>query len=268
MTPGQAIQGSGEVRSADGTTIRWLEEGSGTPLVLVPGGLGGEDAFEPLVRLLGHSFRCVTIGRRGKGFSDDGASYSYQREYEDVLAAVDAVGPPRLLLGHSSGAVCALGAALLAGVDRLVLVEPPLPLSGPLVTTEDLAAINEALQRGDVEQAVLLGLRNGVRMPPAALAARRARPDWPELVTRGAGWLREFSELNRLPVGAERYRAIETPTLLVWGTATPVHHRQAVEALSGVMPNAEVVSFEGYGHDVATAAAEKFAPVLLHFLLG
>jgi pimeloyl-ACP methyl ester carboxylesterase len=256
------------VRSADGATIRWREEGAGPPLVLVPGGLGGEDAFDPLTQLIAPRLRCVTIGRRRKGFSDDGRSYSYEREYEDIVAALDAVGPPRLLFGHSSGAICALGAASLAGVDRLVLVEPPLPLTGPLVMPEDVEAIDELLDRGDVEEAVLLGLRRGVRMSPAALEARRKGPDWPATVTRGAAWLREFPELNRLPLGAEDYRAIEAPTLLVWGTATPIHHREAVEALAEAMPNARVVAFEGYGHDVATAAAEQFAPVLLDFLLS
>lgn len=259
---------NGEVRSVDGTTIRWREEGEGPPLVLVPGGLGGEDAFAPLTRLLGRRLRCVTIGRRRKGFSNDGPSYSYEREYEDVLAALDAVGPPRLLFGHSSGAICALGAASLAGVHRLVLVEPPLPLTGPLVMPEDIAEIDELLDRGDVEQAVVIGLRRGVRMSPAALEARRTGPDWPATLTRGAAWLREFPELNRLPLGAEHYRTIDVPTLLVWGTATPEHHREAVEALAEAMPNARVVSFEGYGHDVATAAAEQFAPVLCEFLLS
>src|SRR6266581_1963201 len=57
----------GEIKSADGTTIRWLAAGEGPPLVLVPGGLGDEHAFDPLVTQLIRRVRCITIGRRGKG---------------------------------------------------------------------------------------------------------------------------------------------------------------------------------------------------------
>jgi pimeloyl-ACP methyl ester carboxylesterase len=141
----------GETTSADGTTIRWLAVGQGPPLVLVPGGLGDEHAFDPLVERLAARVCCVTMGRRGKGFSDDSPDYSYDREYEDVTAVVDAVGPPRLLFAHSSGAICALGAALKSPMDKLVIVEPPLPLEEPGIAAEHQAAVTAALNRGEEE---------------------------------------------------------------------------------------------------------------------
>lgn len=258
----------GEVRSRDGTIIRWVEEGSGPALVLVPGGLGGEDAFAPLVAELAGDLRCVTIGRRGKGFSGDTLPYSYEREYEDIAAVLESVGPPRFLFGHSSGGVCALGAALLTPVDRLVVVEPPLPLHGPVLAPEHALAIDEALARGDVAEAVRIGFRHGIRMTEVAIEARMARPGWPAELARGAGWVREFRELNRLPLGVERYRAIEAPTLLIYGTKTQAHHREAVEALATALPRAEVATFAGYGHDVPTAAAPEVARRMRDFLLG
>jgi pimeloyl-ACP methyl ester carboxylesterase len=256
----------GEVRSTDGATIRWLETGSGPSLVLVPGGLGGEDAFDPLVAYLSTELRCVTMARRGKGFSDDPPGYSYEREYDDIAAVLDSVGPPRLVFGHSSGAICALGAALHAGADKLVVVEPPLPLTGPVLDPKHAAGIEAALARDEPDEAVLIGLRHGIRMNPEAIEARQARPGWPAELRRGAGWVREFAELNRLPLGVERYRAIEAPTLLMYGTATQDHHREAVEALAEALPNAEVAAFAGYGHDVPNAAAAEVAAVVLEFL--
>jgi hypothetical protein len=151
------------------------------------------------------------MSRRGKGFSDDASAYSYEREYGDVAAVLDAVGPPRLVFGHSSGAICALGAALLTTVDALVLVEPPLPLDGPVMAAEPLAALQAALARGEVEAALQIGRAHGIKMTPAQIEARRARPGWPEELRRGAAWLREFPEINRLPPDAERYRAIAAP---------------------------------------------------------
>lgn len=257
----------GETHSADGTIIRWLAAGSGPPLVLVPGGMGGEHAFDPLVAHLSHALTCVTMGRRGKGFSDDAPGYSYEREYEDVAAVLDAVGPPRFVLGHSSGAICVLGAALISSVDKLVLVEPPLPLAGPMMAAEPLSDLQAALARGEVEEAVEIGLAHGIKMSPAAIEARRARPGWPDELSRGAAWLREFPEINRLPPDTERYGKISAPALLVYGTATQDHHREAVEALGKRLPRGEVVAFEGYGHDVPNAAAAEVAARILDFLL-
>jgi pimeloyl-ACP methyl ester carboxylesterase len=41
-----------EIKSADGTRIRWLAAGEGPPFVLVPGGFGDEHTFDPLVTQL------------------------------------------------------------------------------------------------------------------------------------------------------------------------------------------------------------------------
>jgi len=256
----------GESKSADGTRIRWLAVGEGLPLVLVPGGLGDVHAFDPLVTQLIRRMRCVTIGRRGKGFSDDAGVYSYDREYQDVAAVVDAVGPPQFLFGHSSGAICALGATLISRVDKLVLVEPPLPLEAPAIDPKHHAAVREALQGGELETAVLLALRHALQLEPAAIEALRSRNDWKEILQRGVAWLRELDEINKLPADVERYRRIETPTLLVYGSTTQSRRRNAVEALSAALPNAEVIGFAGYGHDVANAAAEGVASAVLAFL--
>ena len=139
----------GEVNSADGTTIRWFAVGEGPPLVLVPGGLGDEHAFDPLVTQLASRLHCITIGRRGKGLSDDAPDYCYDREYQDVAAVFHAVGPPWLLFGHSSGAICALGAALISKVDKLVIVEPPLPLGASSPHRRPGAGGRDAEREGD-----------------------------------------------------------------------------------------------------------------------
>jgi pimeloyl-ACP methyl ester carboxylesterase len=256
----------GEVRSLDGTTIRWVAAGHGQPLVFVPGGIGNEHAFDPLIAQLTHRLRCITIGRRGKGFSGDGPTYSYEREYEDIAAVLDAVGPPRLLFGHSSGAICALGAALVSHLDRLILVEPPLPLDSQGIDSEQAIAIRTALSRGDSETAVLIGFRHALNLEETAIETWRARPDWPEVVQRGVSWLRELDEIKRLPPDVDRYRAIGAETLLIYGMATQPRRRKVVEALGAAIPRAQVAAFEGYGHDVANAAAPEVAAAVLDFL--
>ena len=256
----------GETTSADGTTIRWLAEGTGPPFLLVPGGLGDEHAFDRLVARLATQLRCITIGRRGKGYSGDAPEYSYAREYEDIVAVLDAVGPPRLLFGHSSGAICALGAALMSKVEKLVIVEPPLPLEEPGIAPEHHAAVRAALDRGETEAALLLALRHALRLEPEAIDALHSRSDWPSLLQRGIAWLRELDEINRLPADVERYRAIDAPTLLIYGTGTQPRRSTAVASLAEAMPNAKLIGFPGHGHDVANTAAEDVAPVVAAFL--
>jgi pimeloyl-ACP methyl ester carboxylesterase len=257
---------SAEVQSRDGTVIRWVATGAGPPLVLVPGGIGDEHAFAPLVAELDTSLRCVTIGRRGKGFSDDGPIYSFAHESEDIIAVLDVVAPPRFLFGHSSGAICALGAALSSNIERLVLVEPPLPVDGARLDSDQVAAIRSALSRGDDEAAVLIGFRHALQLDECAIEAWRSRSDWPAVLRRGVAWLRELDEISRLPRGADRYRAITAPTLLIYGGDTQPRRRRAVEALALAMPESRTVRFDGYGHDVANAAAGDVAAAVLAFL--
>jgi len=57
--------------------------------------------------------RTLAVDRRGRGASGDSEAYAIEREYEDVAAVVDSIGESANLLGHSYGAACALGVALL-----------------------------------------------------------------------------------------------------------------------------------------------------------
>jgi pimeloyl-ACP methyl ester carboxylesterase len=147
-----------------------------------------------------------------------------------------------------------------------VLVEPPLPLDEPGIDPKHHSAVRAALKDGEAETAVLLALRHALKLEPAAIEALRSRDDWPEVLQRGVAWLRELAEINQLPANVERYRVIDAPTLLIYGTATQRRRRNAVEALGEAMPNAEVIGFTGYGHDVANAAAEGVASAVLAFL--
>ena len=55
------------------------------------------------------------MDRRGKGDSgdtEDPTAYSFEREYEDLAAVVGSFSSPVSVAGHSSGATCALGAAV------------------------------------------------------------------------------------------------------------------------------------------------------------
>ncbi len=92
-------------RSADGTTISFLRDGSGPSLVLVHAALSDHRYWRGAMPALTSKFNVYAMDRRGRGesgpFRED---HAIERDYEDVLAVVEAADPPVHLLGHSSGA--------------------------------------------------------------------------------------------------------------------------------------------------------------------
>ena len=117
------------VRSADGTpiSVERIGDGDGPPIVVVPGALSDVASWSACAPLLADGRSVHVVDRRGRGASGDADTYEVEREIEDVLAVLDGLEGPTDLLGHSSGAILALGAAERspATLRRLVLDEPP-----------------------------------------------------------------------------------------------------------------------------------------------
>ena len=120
------------VVGADGVGIGLLSAGSGPPLLLVHGGVGQIERWEPLWDRLAARWSVTAMDRRGRGSSGDGVGYAIEAEFADVTAVASALaeqaGRPVDVFGHSFGATCTLGAAGRAGPSgpsgRLVLYEP------------------------------------------------------------------------------------------------------------------------------------------------
>lgn len=259
----------GRTRSADGTMVKWVESGTGPPLVLVHGGLLGLDMWKPLIRLLRSHFRCILVGRRGYGLTESESPYSYVREYEDVAAVIAALPPPIALFGYSSGAIVSLGAALMADVAHLVAFEPPLPIPRPLLG-DRLAAAEAAIAAGDVEAAVRIGLVDGVGVPPEVATVMLADPSLGRAArTGGAQWIREFAQIDQLGSALDDYRGIRAASvLLLRATETERHHTQAVEALARVLPRAAVADILGHGHMVAISGPDQVAAAVVDFVFA
>jgi pimeloyl-ACP methyl ester carboxylesterase len=92
--------------------------------VLVHGTAAAHWSFRFVAPLLAERFTVYAVDRRGRGESGDGSAYAIEREFEDVAAAVAAIGGQVAVFGHSFGATVALGAAALErNPSRLVLYE-------------------------------------------------------------------------------------------------------------------------------------------------
>src|SRR2546426_1357026 len=72
------------VTSRDGTRIAYETAGLGQAALIVLGALNSRKSGTKLAKLLASKFTAVTYDRRGRGDSADSASYSPEREVEDI----------------------------------------------------------------------------------------------------------------------------------------------------------------------------------------
>jgi Predicted hydrolases or acyltransferases (alpha/beta hydrolase superfamily) len=105
--------------------------GSGSPLILIPGGGGDGDSFLPLADILCDKFKVITYDRRANARStaNNPDSFSIAQQSRDVLAVLrEANEESAFILGNSSGGVIALEFMknFPEAVRMAIIHEPPL----------------------------------------------------------------------------------------------------------------------------------------------
>lgn len=155
------------VTSADKTPIAFEQSGDGSPLVLVHGTTADHTRWTPVLPALEEHFTVYAMDRRGRGESGDADEYELEREFEDVAAVVESIDEPVVLFGHSYGALCSLEAALRTdNLHKLILYEPPLPVSDHDPDTEDvLDQMTALVDDGENEQALVRFFSEIARVP-------------------------------------------------------------------------------------------------------
>jgi pimeloyl-ACP methyl ester carboxylesterase len=262
------------VRSADGTPIGLLSAGTGPPLLLVHGGLSGMFRWAPLWPLLTPGFTVTAMDRRGRGSSGDAENYALEREFDDVRAVVEALadrsGGPVDVLGHSLGAVCALGAAGRgAPVRRMVLYEPPGPATVPADWLRRLHAAIDAGQSGLAVASFLIeviGLTrervNELREQALGASAGPGVDDVLAVASRTLG--READALAALDLAALT-TGVQQPVRFLLGTASPPWAGEVTALLAARLAGSEVVPLDGQGHEGLDGAPERVVEELVRF---
>jgi pimeloyl-ACP methyl ester carboxylesterase len=264
-TPATVHEGS--VRSADGTRIAFRRLGTGPAVVFVHGSVATHSDWMPVARLLASSFACFVMDRRGRAKSGEGAGpYSIEREQEDIAAVLAVAGQEAALVGHSFGAICALGAAMRHPVKRLALYEPPFPVGG-LIAGENLPPYTHAVAEGDLDKALEFGLACFPHLPAEVIAALRASRAWHQLRTMAKSWIRELEVMDALSPDVSGFRALACPSMLLVGKLSPEHPMlDAARALAEVLPGVRVEWFPDQGHGAMRSAPELVARLIRKFL--
>jgi len=253
--------------SRDGTVIGFVRSGSGPALLVVHGTTADHRRWAGIMPRLEQDFTVYAMDRRGRGGSGDAESYEFLREAEDVAAVVEAIGEPVLVLAHSHGALCSMEASLLTDqIRRLVLYEPPLPTGSPIYPPGVPDRMQSLIDRGELEAAQEVFMREVVRMPEHELAAYRQLPMWEGRIQLAPTIPRELVIDQSYSFDPERFAGLRTPTLLLLGGDSPPVFRQAIDVLHAALPNSRVAVLPGQQHIAMDTAPELFLREVLGFL--
>ncbi|MGZ5076827.1 MAG: alpha/beta fold hydrolase [Methylobacter sp.] len=255
------------ISSKDGTPIAYRHGGAGASLLLVHGTTGDHLTWAPVSAALERHFSVWVIDRRGRGFSGDAADYTLEREAEDIVAVIDAIGGAVQVIGHSFGGLCALEAALLTShISQLILYEPPISLLGTGWSAAVDAEMEALLNSGDKEAALLLFLCNILKTPPDEITAMQNGPNWQARVAAAHTVHRELRSIDRYDFDPLRFRTLLTPTLLLLGSESPPRRHTIAKMLNDALPDSRIGILQGQQHSAIRTAPDLFVNEVVSFL--
>ena len=200
--------------------------GSGPPALLVHGLGGNASSFLPLVRPLAKVCRRVLVvdlpGHGRSNIKRGERPLNIDELGEAVLAALDFIGEPAVLIGNSLGGALTLN-ALLERPERVLGWVGLAPAGAPL-DENDRAALRSHFSGGSLKAARDLQRRLWHKVPgPAWLVLRDFGRYWriPEVQAMVAEVLS-----SRVELGLERLRNKPRPALVLWGESDrllPMH---------------------------------------------
>jgi pimeloyl-ACP methyl ester carboxylesterase len=257
---------------------RGADAAAGQPTVLMLHG-GGQNRFSWKNTgqvLADEGFHVVALDSRGHGDSDRApdADYDIETLTADVMAVLDAIGRPVILIGASMGGLTGILVADRAGperVTRLVLVDVV-----PRFEKNGSARIRDFMFSGLHGFASLDEAADAV----AAYLPHRTRPRSPQglkknLRLRDGRWYWHWDPAFMTKPGDdpelrtenfERAAAdLTIPVLLIRGKLSDVVSPEGVRHFLDTVPNAEFVELSDAGHTAAGDDNDAFSDVVVTF---
>jgi pimeloyl-ACP methyl ester carboxylesterase len=255
------------VTSLDGTPIACWRSGEGPPLVLVHGTAADHSRWRPVLPAFEERFAVCAVDRRGRGGSGDAEGYAIEREFEDVAAAVDSLGEPVTLLGHSYGALVSFEAALLTeNVRKLVLYDPGIEVAGEEIYAPKVIERLEALlEAGDRDGVVATTMREVAGLPPGTVEHMRSQPAWQARVAAAHTIPRELRAVKSYGFDTGRFGGLGVSTLVLSGGDSPAALRDAADAVAKALPDSRAFVMSGQGHAAMDTGTDLFTTEVLRF---
>ncbi|RWA62571.1 alpha/beta hydrolase [Mesorhizobium sp.] len=255
--------------------IDYVEEGSGPPVLFVPGSFSTYAAWRPMQKWLAPGYRMIGTSLCGYGATAETRrrdDFGMRHELRIIEHAARRAGEPVHLVGHSFGGTVALAAALANSVEvaSLTLFEanPLALLARPPrrnIHQEVLELSREfsaAVDAGEADAAAMIIDFWG--RPGTFAAMPEAVRDYcrKTAATNAIDWLTDFG----FDAAVEDYRRLDIPVLLVRGELANPAMVAMTDVLARALPNARRAVVDGAGHFLIATHAQKCAALLTRFL--
>lgn len=254
--------------------IDYAESGTGPTVVLVPGSCSTGAAWRPMMAAWGDRFRCVMTSLAGYGGTAerrDPRAPSIGPEVEVIEAVIRRAGGPVHLVGHSFGGTVAIATALRGQVPVASLSVIEAPLAPLLRECGEKALFADFRQMTDVYFAAFhRGERESVAEMIDFYGGAGTFASWPQRLREYAI---ETTHVNILdwscgyafPESVTHIAALDVPTLVLWGGASPRAVQRANELLADRVPGARRRTVAGAAHFmIATHAGEVATAIADH----
>jgi pimeloyl-ACP methyl ester carboxylesterase len=259
-----------------GGSIFVVDEGSGSPLVLLHAGIADHRSWDAVVVLLDAAgYRTIRYDQRGTGAGRTTTEDIEFSRVDDLIAVLDASGVRQAaLIGNSMGGQLAFDTAITAPERVVAIVGVAAGLGGfPGEETPEETAIFKEMEEIEGQDPV----------DPAAVAEIdiRAWVDGPgQPPTRVAPWIRDLvremdvwdpsqpqGKPNRLdPPANERIREIRCPVLAVAGELDFGEVAQVARHLEANAPNARALIWPDVAHMIGMEQPERLSAAIVDFL--
>ena len=266
--------------TVNGAELHYVEQGQGTPLVLVHGGLSDYREWGPQMARFAQDHRVIAYSQRYYYPNENlpiVPGYTTLVDAADLAAFLQALNlDPSHVVGYSSGAFMALAMALEHPelVRTLTLAEPPilhwasgLPGGDAILADfmrEFWEPVGAAFRQGDKELALRLSVQFFIGADVLDELPAEVRQVLDENL---GGWEAFTTSADCFPMlDKERVAQLPMPVLLLSAANTLPIHQVVNGELERVLPGAKHVTVADATHEMWTEQPEACGEAVLAFL--
>jgi len=245
-------------RSNDGTEIVALVQGQGPPVVLLPAGPGDSElSWRCVVPFLSEQCTCYLLETRGRGESADHPDHSPDRLVEDVMAFLESIDEPAVLVGWGSALAVRVASRNSAAVLALTLYELG---AGEVMSAESgkrmgevFAGVGELVGEGRLVDAARAFIRGGDAIySQEDLATGAPLEFWEAAAGRLPLFLQESKQAAGSrqpgPTSPPELGKITVPVLLLNGDRTSRWFSDSVQHIAEHVPDTRLHQISGAAH--------------------